>query len=129
MAKSFYIATRKDREAEANEIAKALGAAGWKRTLIWSSREEDVAEDYATLAQQELNAIRDADALIVMLPGGFGTHVEIGAALALRKPIILHSPDEKTLNSPYPCPFHYHPGVKLLISKIVDVNENVSNLS
>jgi hypothetical protein len=30
--------------------------------------------------------VRDADVLIVLLPGGYGTHVEIGAALALEKP-------------------------------------------
>jgi hypothetical protein len=58
----------------------------------------------------------------VLLPGGFGTHVEIGAALALGKPVILHSPDQKTLETPYPCVFHHNPGVKLLLSEIIDVD-------
>jgi hypothetical protein len=57
-----------------------------------------------------------------MLPDGFGTHVEIGAALALGKPVILHAPDRKTLETPYPCVFHYHPGVKILISEVPDVD-------
>jgi len=57
----------------------------------------------------------------VLLPGGYGTHVEIGAALALGKPVILHAPDRKTLDSPYPCPFHHHPNVKLLISEEIDI--------
>ena len=63
----------------------------------------------------------EADVLIVLLPGGHGTHVEIGAALALGKPVILHAPDRKTLDAPYPCPFHYHPKVKLLVSEDMDV--------
>ena len=61
-----------------------------------------------------------------MLPGGYGTHVEIGAALALGKPVILHAPDFNTLETPYRCIFHYHPGVKLLVSETLDINELVA---
>lgn len=64
----------------------------------------------------------EADVLIVLLPGGYGTHVEIGAALALEKRVILHAPNRKTLDAPYPCPFHCHPGVKLLVSEDIDVD-------
>ena len=46
----------------------------------------------------------------------------IGAALALGKPVILHAPDRKTLDTPYPCPFHYHPGVNLIVSEAIDVD-------
>jgi predicted Rossmann-fold nucleotide-binding protein len=66
--------------------------------------------------------------LIALLPGGYGTHVEIGAALALGKPVILHAPDQKSLNTPYPCVFHYHPGVKLLISEVVDVDAVLAHI-
>ena len=71
----------------------------------------------------EMAAVREADVLVVLLPGGYGTHVEIGAALALGKPVILHAPDRKTLDAPYPCVFHYHPRVKLLVSEVLDVDE------
>jgi hypothetical protein len=84
---------------------------------------------YATVARQELDAIKNADVLIVLLPGGYGTHVEIGAALALGKPVILHSPDRETLNKPYPCVFHYHPGVKLIVSEVVDPEAILASLS
>jgi len=60
--------------------------------------------------------------VIALLPGGRGTHVEIGAALALDKPVILYAPDRKTLDTPYPCPFHYHPAVKLLVSEVLVVD-------
>jgi nucleoside 2-deoxyribosyltransferase len=71
----------------------------------------------------EIAAVREADALVVLLPGGYGTHVEIGAALALEKPVILHAPNRETLDMPYPCIFHYHPLVKLLISEVLDLDE------
>ena len=126
MQKRFYLATRKDRATEADQLLEALKAEGWERTFTWIN-EETGADGHAKLAQAELAGVREADVLIVLLPGGFGTHVEIGAALALGKPVILHSPDRKTLETPYPCPFHYHPSVKLLVSENLNI-EAVLNL-
>lgn len=119
MAKRFYIATRKDRESHANAISEALKAHGWERTFVWTAQDNASMDQFAKVAEEELNAIKDADLLIVLLPGGYGTHVEIGAALALGKTVILHSPDRQTLNEPYPCIFHYHPRVKLIVSDLV----------
>jgi hypothetical protein len=53
----------------------------------------------------------------------FGTHVEIGAALALGKPAIIHAPNRETLETSYSRISHYHPRVKLLISEVIDVDE------
>jgi nucleoside 2-deoxyribosyltransferase len=128
MTKRFYLATRKDREDQANTISEALNAHGWQRTFVWTAQEGAGTDQYALVAQQELDAVRDADVLIVLLPGGYGTHVEIGAALALGKPVILHAPNRETLNQPYPCVFHYHPGVKLLISVVVELDAILASL-
>jgi nucleoside 2-deoxyribosyltransferase len=118
----FYLATRIDRAAQAETLLEALKSRGWERTFTWTGEDNAGAEEYPELAVAELAGVREADVLIVLLPGGRGTHVEIGAALALGKPVILHAPDQQTLNSPYPCVFHYHPGIKLLISEVVDAN-------
>lgn len=61
--------------------------------------------------------------LVTRKDGGYGTHVDIGAALALGKPVILHVPDRKTLDMPYPCIFHYHPLIKLLVSEVLNIHE------
>ena len=45
--------------------------------------------------------MREADLLIVVLRGGYGTRVEIGAALALGEPVILHTPDRNSLDTPW----------------------------
>jgi nucleoside 2-deoxyribosyltransferase len=118
----FYLATRKDRAAQAEKLLEALKAHDWERTFTWSGDDKGGTEERPKIAMAELAGVREADVLIVLLPGGYGTHVEIGAALALGKPVILHAPDQKTLNDPYPCVFHYHPGVQLLISPVVDIN-------
>ncbi|MFL6389690.1 MAG: nucleoside 2-deoxyribosyltransferase [Terriglobales bacterium] len=118
----FYLATRIDRAAQAEKLLEALQARGWERTYTWIGEDIAAADKYPELAVAELAGVREADVLVVLLPGGRGTHVEIGAALALGKPVILHAPDLQTLNSPYPCVFHYHPGVKLLVSEVLDVD-------
>lgn len=122
MPKRFYLATRKDRAAEADAISDTLKSRGWERTLTWTNQDGQGPDHHAKIAQDELEAVRNADVLIVMLPGGYGTHVEIGAALALGKQVVLHAPDRQTLETPYPCIFHYHPAVKILVSEVPDVD-------
>jgi nucleoside 2-deoxyribosyltransferase len=120
-ARRFYIAARKDRAADADAVANALNSHGWHRTLAWSGTDSAETAEHAQTAMTELDAVREAEVLIVLLPGGFGTHVEMGAALALDKPVIIHAPDEATLAFPYPCVFHYHPRVTRLVSPTVDI--------
>jgi nucleoside 2-deoxyribosyltransferase len=127
MTKRFFLSTRKDRSSEADALAAALKARGWERTFAWTDQDGEDTEAHAKIAVAELNGVGEADVLVVLLPGGFGTHVEIGAALALGKPVILHSPDRKTLETPYRCIFHYHPGVKILISTTPDADAILHN--
>jgi nucleoside 2-deoxyribosyltransferase len=120
LAKRFYFSTRVDRNSEGRLLLKALESRGWERTYIWSDQTVN-PDKYRDIARAELEGIRLADIVVVLLPGGYGTHAEIGAALALGKPVILHSPDHTTLNTPYPCVFHYHPLVDLIVCEVVDV--------
>jgi hypothetical protein len=121
MAKRFYVSSRKDRSAEADALSEKLKARGWERTYKWTTHDGEGSEGHAKVALAELQGVRDADVLIVLFPGGFGTHVEIGAALVLGKPVILHSPNPETLEIPYPCVFHHHPSVKRLISETLEL--------
>jgi nucleoside 2-deoxyribosyltransferase len=122
MAKRFFLSTRKDRSAEADALSAGLKVRGWERTFAWTGEDGESSVGNAAIAVAELKGVREADVLVVLLPGGYGTHVEIGAALALGKPVILHARDRKILETPYPCVFHYHPAVKILISEVPDID-------
>ena len=76
------------------------------QVIAGQGREASSESGYADLAVAEITGIRHADVMIVILPGGRGTHVEIGAALAMGKPVIIHAPNRKILETPYPCAFH-----------------------
>ena len=109
--------------ARAVPLLKVLAAQGWKRTYEWSDWANAGADAYRDIALAEIAAVQEADVVVVLLPGGYGTHVEIGAALALGKPVVLHAPNRQILDTPYPCVFHYHPRVKILVSEDLDVDE------
>jgi nucleoside 2-deoxyribosyltransferase len=128
MSKRFYIAARKDRSVQADALSEQLRSKGWERTFVWSGQDANDVTSYPSLATAELDGVRSADVLIVLLPGGFGTHVEIGAALALGKPVVIHAPDQRTLETPYPCVFHHHPGVRLIVSESLDVEDIVADV-
>jgi hypothetical protein len=65
---------------------------------------------------QEVKGAKEADLILVLLPGGWGTHVEFGIGLGLNKPIFLVSLNEKPTDYMDPdgktCTFHEHPNVK-----------------
>jgi nucleoside 2-deoxyribosyltransferase len=97
----FYIATGLENGVEGGLYEQAKGlieSLGHTITYDWSVHGPVWREGRARLAevaQQELNGVYLADVVLVLLPGGRGTHVELGAALVQRKPVILwkESPD------------------------------------
>lgn len=72
-----------------------------------------------TIACAEFEGIRTADLVIVLLPGGRGTHVELGMALALGKKIIIWAPNDVYFQDDQStCVFYWHPSVQRLSGPI-----------
>jgi NTP pyrophosphatase (non-canonical NTP hydrolase) len=66
------------------------------------------------VAEKEMSGISDATFVVVLLPGGRGTHAELGAAIISRKRIYLYDPEgevEKGNRGEATCIFYYHPSV------------------
>lgn len=111
----YYIATKLENHGEHNRLRDMLNAAGHECTYDWSvhgpvygSGLEKVRE----VATLELQGVLDADAVVVLWPGGRGTHVELGAALAAGKPVVVASDVEgHHVASPETCAFYHHPFV------------------
>jgi hypothetical protein len=109
----YYIATRLERHADHNIVRDALAAKGNQITYdwtvhgpVWRSGEDRIRE----VSQLETQGVLDADVVIVLLPGGRGTHAELGMALAAGKPVILHSEDPAPFGAtPETCAFYHHP--------------------
>lgn len=117
----FYIATGLKNEERAKKVSEVLRSSGHEQTYDWTQHGDirsDGAERMKEVAFNEIRAVKDAELIVVLLPGGNGTHTELGAAIASRsnKRIILWSengaefnPDEKS------CAFYFHPAVERLV--------------
>lgn len=111
----YYIATAIERAEDHRALSKALNARGWSCTYDWTAHgsvQGQGAERMAEVAEAELRGVTTADIVIVLLPGGRGTHCELGAALAARVPVVLVGHATDLFNaSGRECAFYSHPGV------------------
>lgn len=111
-----YIATRLERANDHRMLAHALRAGGAVITYDWTlhgSVQEEGAARITQVAVAEADGVADADAVVVLLPGGRGTHAELGMAVALGKPVIVHAENETELLDACAktCAFYHHPNV------------------
>jgi nucleoside 2-deoxyribosyltransferase len=111
---SFYIATGLERAADADRVAAALTARGWKQTYRWAAHGSVQAEGPARIAEvaaAERAGVLAADVVIVLLPGGNGTHWEAGLADGAGIPIVLCGTTEQRMRNGRECAFYYGPNV------------------
>tara|TARA_Y100000034_G_scaffold136791_1_gene215803 strand:- start:1470 stop:1868 length:399 start_codon:yes stop_codon:yes gene_type:complete len=120
----FYIASRLADELYAKEIASVLKGRGHEQTYDWTAHGsmQHSPDKWADTAAAELAGVAAADVVVVVTPGGRGTHVELGAALALGKKVLIwipfgRSPDD---GYGYSCVFHHHPNVATVLAGGID---------
>lgn len=106
----YYIATSLENMPAHNALRDRLGPGITYDWTLHGPVFRDGLARIAEVAERELNGIRDADVVIVLWPGGRGTHVELGAALALGKRVYFvsdvpghHEACAET------CAFYHHP--------------------
>ena len=107
----IYVATSLDHAPRAVAVHKALEHAGHIITYRWTDHGSVQDQGVARLrevAEAELNGVRDADVLVAILPGGRGTHAEIGIAIGLGIPVVLL---EQVGAYDAECAFYHAPGV------------------
>jgi len=81
------------------------------------------------VASLELNGLLEADFVVVLLPGGNGTHLELGFALAKGKKIFLHAEDPSFFElGPQTNAFYHHSDIIRLHCPLVDVGAKVHAL-
>ena len=115
-----YVATGLDNHAQHRIMSEALLKYEIVVTYDWTTHGPVWSQGQVALrvvAGAEIDAVQKADAVVVILPGGRGTHVELGAALALKKPVALYDPTgldigpEDSRIGKHTCAFYHHPNV------------------
>ncbi len=93
---NFYIGSGFKNCDMVNYVSQKLKEEGWKHTYNWADNilGYETLENLIEFSNLEIQGINDADIVIILLPGGRGTHVELGMSLALNKKIYLYSNDD-----------------------------------
>lgn len=112
MTKAIYIAASLESADVVRVLGQSLRQFGWTITHDWTTHGElTKGSEIARAAEQYIEAINDADVILVLLPGGRGTHAELGIALAFGRPVVLYPLTPDALMSTYGrvCAFYLHP--------------------
>ncbi len=131
----FYLAGKLTNREAISQIVESLKRAGHTPSYDWTthgSMQHDPGA-WPKTADRELGGVQNADVVIVFLPAGRGTHVELGMALMIRKlthhtfkqkRIIIVGTDAQLVEGyDYNCVFHFHD----YIERFETVNELVES--
>lgn len=121
---TFYIATALDNYKNHNKLRDAFLEHNKSITFDWTLHYhkgvKDISyEEMKKVGALELNGVKTADFIVVLLPGGRGTHVELGYALGCNKKIFIHASDPEILQvGKKTTPFYYSVGVTCIPTSI-----------
>ncbi|WP_096187365.1 nucleoside 2-deoxyribosyltransferase [Evansella halocellulosilytica] len=126
MKKKFYVASSFTNFEIVRNVARQLMQKGFLHTYDWTANDRaDTIEKLKKIGQEEKEAVRDSDFIVIILPGGKGTHIELGIALGLNKRIYLYSPNEEINDPSISSTFYQLPEVNKFVGEINTFIEKV----
>ncbi len=117
----FYVASGLENHGRVQAVIEKLRSLDHEIGYDWTTHGDvrgqglDVLN---TVAGNETFAVIDAGCVLLLLPGGFGTHTELGLALASRsnKRIILWSETGREFGDDQnTCAFYHHSAIRRLV--------------
>ena len=130
----FYVASGLENREIAADMIHFLANKGHIPTYDWTENGDVRGQGLDRLlatSVSEASAVRDAELVLVLLPGGYGTHTELGIALATRsnKRIILWSATGKEFeDGPNTCVFYHHQSVDKITSTFEELKAYLSTI-
>jgi nucleoside 2-deoxyribosyltransferase len=119
---TFYIATSLSRANDHNLLRNLLIKNDYTITYDWTvhgSVKLSTVERLADVSLKETRGVLSADIVIVLLPGGYGTHAELGMALGSGKQVLIHSNNNDVFTAcDKTCAFYHHPNVTKIVGDI-----------
>ena len=130
----YYVASGVSNAEKVNQAAAALNAAGHQRTYDWTGHGDVSKADPAFkrhVAASESMGVLEAELVVLLLPGRFGTHAELGMALATagNKRILLWSETPAPFDGTEGfCVFYHHPAVERVVCPFEELLETLSRI-
>ena len=123
----FYIGSGMKNCELVNYYSKKLEEKGWKHTYNWAKNinGDETIKDLIEYSKLEQQGIIDSDVVIILLPAGRGTHIELGMALTLNKKIFLCSETKEEFSIKNTVNFYQLPNIVRLVGT---ANENLKEI-
>ncbi|WNQ11113.1 nucleoside 2-deoxyribosyltransferase [Paenibacillus aurantius] len=127
----FYVASSFKNMESVQEVARRLQDRGYRQTYDWTVNQDvTTIEQLKDIGEKEKNAVMESDFIVVIIPAGKGSHVELGIALGLGKKVYLYSPNHEVNDLDTTSTFYHLSevvkccgGMDELVSRIVSENQ------
>lgn len=117
--KKFYIASSFKNIEAVRYVSKQLIDEGYFQTYDWTRNERaSTFKDLKEIGQKEKAAVMEADVVIILLPAGKGSHIEMGIAIGLGKRLYLYSPNGEVDHFETTSTFYHLPEVQKCIGSL-----------
>ncbi|WP_392454976.1 nucleoside 2-deoxyribosyltransferase [Chryseomicrobium aureum] len=112
----FYIASSFKNIEEVRNLSNELKLRGHIHSYDWTQNERaNSIEKLATIGELEKAAVIESDFVVILLPGGKGTHIELGIAIGLGKRVYLYSPTDEIYDYDKTSTFYHIQGVEKFV--------------
>lgn len=123
----FYIASSLRNIDNVRNVARVLKSRGFIQTYDWTTHTNvDSISKLREIGHEEVSGVLDADVVIVMMPAGKGSHVELGIALGTKKKIYLYSSTHEINDIRTTSTFYHLEEVEQCIGSLEDLISSVS---
>ncbi|RIW28747.1 group-specific protein [Bacillus salacetis] len=124
----FYVASSFQNIEQVRYFSRELTKRGFFHTYDWTEniRASTLAE-LKRIGEEEKRAVKEADVVVILLPAGKGSHIEMGMALALNKKVYLYSPNEEVKNPAETSTFYFLPEVERCSGSLEDLIITISS--
>lgn len=109
----FYIASSFKNIESVRYVSENLKNRGYIHTYDWTVNENiTTLEELKIIGEKEKTAVIEADFVVVLLPAGKGSHIELGIAIGNGKNIYLYSPNKEIDNIETTSTFYHLPEIE-----------------
>lgn len=123
----FYIGSSLRNVDNVRSVAGVLKSRGFIQTYDWTTHTNvDSISKLREIGHEEVSGVIDADVVIVMMPAGKGSHVELGIALGTKKKIYLYSSTHEINDIGTTSTFYHLEEVEQCIGSLEDLISIVS---
>lgn len=109
-------------------VRDRLNGYGHHVTYDWTQNERaDSFESLRAIGESERSAILQSDVVIILLPAGKGSHIELGIALGAGVPVVLHDSTGEMDAFESTSTFYHLPEVTRLDGTLDELVDTLSN--